>query len=242
MKVKLCNILHNIKTPIMSYGLIVFTYNTNNEIEYIVINKKNTVGFCEIVKGTYDKTNIELSLQNVVEILTKQEVEILLTKDYDDIWKYMWNRNIDTNSKELFHKNKDIIFKLLKKKKNYWLVPEWEFPKGRKNYQEKELDCAIREFSEETGINSEKIKIVDNLTPFEEIYIGTNLNYYKHKYFLGYIKYSDIDLSNYQKQEVKGIKLFNYKDALFNIRNYHESKKDCLKNANYIINNLKFSL
>ena len=98
MKIKLCNILHNIKIPIMSYGLIAFTYNNNNEIQYIIINKKNTVGFCEIVKGTYDKNNIELSLRNVVEILTKQEVHILLTKDYDDIWKYMWNKNMDINS------------------------------------------------------------------------------------------------------------------------------------------------
>ena len=241
MKIKLCNILHNIKIPIMSYGLIAFTYN-NNEIQYIIINKKNTVGFCEIVKGTYDKSNIELSLCNVVDILTKQEVNILLTKDYDDIWKYMWNKNMDINSKELFLKNKDIIFKLLKEKQDYWLETEWEFPKGRKNYQEKEIDCAIREFSEETGIVSDKIKIIHNVTPFEEMYIGTNLNYYKHKYFLGYIPYSDIDLSNFQKQEVKNIKLFNYIEALENIRHYHISKKECLKNANYIINNLKFSL
>ena len=74
------------------------------------------------------------------------------------------------------------------------------------------------------------------------MYIGTNLNYYKHKYFLGYINYSDIDLSNFQKQEVNDIKLFDYETALNNIRYYHESKKECLKHANYIIKNLKFSL
>ena len=146
MKIKLCNILHNIKIPIISYGLIAFTYNNDNEIQYIIINKKNTVGFCEIVKGTYEKSNIELSLRNVVEILTKQEVDILLTKDYDDIWKYMWNKNMDIYSKELFLKNRDIIFKLLREKQDYWLETEWEFPKGRKNYQEKEFDCAIREW------------------------------------------------------------------------------------------------
>ena len=179
---------------------------------------------------------------NIIEILTKQEVNILLTREYDDIWKYMWNRTIDTTSKELFLKNKDIIFKLLKKKKDYWLETEWEFPKGRKNYQEKDIDCAIREFSEETGITSNKVKIVNNVTQLEEMYIGTNLNYYKHKYFLGYINYSDIDLSHFQKQEVKNVKLFNYTKALNHIRHYHESKKECLKQANYIIKNLKFSL
>ena len=68
------------------------------------------------------------------------------------------------------------------------------------------------------------------------------LNYYKHKYFLGYINYSDIDLTKFQKQEVKDIKLFNYTNSVNHIRDYHKSKKECLKNANYIINNLKFSL
>ena len=69
MRIKLCNILHNIKIPIMSYGLIVYTKDHNNEIKYILINKKNTVGFCEIVKGTYDKKNVEISLRNIVKIL-----------------------------------------------------------------------------------------------------------------------------------------------------------------------------
>merc|ERR1712196_590321 len=120
-----------------------------------------------------------LSLRNIIDILTKQECKILL------------NRNMDNNSKELFNKNKEIIYRLLMEKKDYWLEPEWEFPKGRKNYQENELDCAIREFSEETGIDSELINIISNLQPLEEMYIGTNLNFYKHKYFLGFINYSD---------------------------------------------------
>lgn len=242
MKSKLFNILHNIKIPILSYGLITFTIDNNNEINYILINKKNTVGFCEIVKGTYDKKDIKLSLLNVVKILTNDEVNILLNYEFDDIWKYMWTKNIDMNSKEIFNKNKEIIFYLLKQRKKYWTEPEWEFPKGRKNYQEKELDCAIREFSEETGISSKRLNIISNVYPIEEMYIGTNLNYYKHKYFLAYIDDPDINLNNFQKQEVKGVKLFNYKDALNHIRDYHCSRIECLKNANYIINNLKFSL
>ena len=179
---------------------------------------------------------------NVVKILTNEEVDILLNKDFDEIWKYMWTKNIDANSREIFNKNKEIIFELLKERKKYWTEPEWEFPKGRKNYQEKELDCAVREFSEETGISSKKLNIISNVYPIEEMYIGTNLNYYKHKYFLAYIDDANIDLNNFQKQEVKEVKLFNYDNALNHIRDYHYSRIECLKNANYIINNLKFSL
>ena len=100
----------------------------------------------------------------------------------------------------------------------------------------------IREFCEETGINCRKLNIISNIYPLEEMYIGTNLNYYKHKYFLAYIDDPNINLKNFQKQEVKEIKFLSYDNALNKIRDYHHSKIDCLKNANYIINNLKFSL
>ena len=31
-----------------------------------------------------------------------------------------------------------------------WEETEWEFPKGRRDFEEKDLDCALREFEEET--------------------------------------------------------------------------------------------
>ena len=41
-----------------------------------------------------------------------------------------------------------------------WDVPEWGIPKGRRNYQEKDLQCGLREFEEETGYL--KINITNN--------------------------------------------------------------------------------
>jgi 8-oxo-dGTP pyrophosphatase MutT (NUDIX family) len=39
-------------------------------------------------------------------------------------------------------------------------TPIWEIPKGRKNsYRERDINCAIREFYEETGICNSKYKI-----------------------------------------------------------------------------------
>ena len=55
-----------------------------------------------------------------------------------------------------------------------WIEPEWGFPKGRRNFQENDLQCAIREFSEEPILN--KISIIKNLIPFDEIFTGSNLN------------------------------------------------------------------
>ena len=63
----------------------------------------------------------------------------------------------------------------------HWDEPEWGFPKGRRNYKEKDLECALREFEEETGIQKSSLTIIKNLNPFEEIFTGSNLKSYKHK-------------------------------------------------------------
>ena len=104
MRIKLNNILYNLKQPIISYGVIAFTIIDNN-IKFLLINKKNTVGFCDIVKGNYDKNDIEMTLNNITKILTYKEVDMILHNSFDIIWKYMWKKNIDLNSKAVFEKN-----------------------------------------------------------------------------------------------------------------------------------------
>ena len=83
-----------------------------------------------------------------------------------------------------------------------WEETEWEFPKGRRNFKEKDLECAMREFEEETGIISSKLCIIENVLPFEETFIGTNHKSYKHKFFLAYMNETEEYLSNFQVTEV----------------------------------------
>ena len=49
--------------------------------------------------------------------------------------------------------------KLINESSKKWTEPEWGFPKGRRNYQEKDYDCAVREWEEETGYSRHNIKI-----------------------------------------------------------------------------------
>ena len=85
-------------------------------------------------------------------------------------------------------------------------TPEWGFPKGRRNYQERDLTCAIREFEEETGYDRNKLCIISNLIPFEEIFTGSNYKSYKHKYFLALADESATSESDFQKEEVSELK------------------------------------
>lgn len=124
-----------------------------------------------------------------------------------------------------------------------WKETEWEFPKGRRNYQEKDLDCAIREFEEETGISKYNIKIIENLMPFEEIFIGSNHKSYKHKYFLASMCDSELKnkytLNNYQKTEVSQIKWKTLEECLESIRPYNLEKKQLILNINTVLQEYK---
>lgn len=116
-----------------------------------------------------------------------------------------------------------------------WSETEWEFPKGRRNQKEKDLECALREFEEETGISKEYICIVENVLPFEETFIGTNYKSYKHKYFLAFIKEQD-DLNNqpfihFQPSEVSKMEWKTLDQCLESMRPYHLEKKQLIQNV-----------
>lgn len=65
----------------------------------------------------------------------------------------------------------------------------WEFPKGKKtNDTESGVDCALREFREETGLNPMDIIIHRGYTPVCEIYRGTDEKIYKTYYFVAEAK------------------------------------------------------
>ena len=96
--------------------------------------------------------------------------------------------------------------------------PEWGFPKGRRNYQEKDLICALREFHEETGYDKSQIKIIQNLLPIEEIYTGSNYKSYKHKYFIGQIDSNLSPLTNFGIESI--VEWKSLEDTINLIRNY----------------------
>tara|TARA_Y100000816_G_C25753263_1_gene396008 strand:+ start:12 stop:416 length:405 start_codon:yes stop_codon:yes gene_type:complete len=114
---------------------------------------------------------------------------------------------------------------------------QWGFPKGRRNFQEKDFDCAIREFTEETGYPRKSIHNVKNIYPFEEIFTGSNYKSYKHKYYLAYMNSEETLCTNkFQKSEVDKMEWKNYDDCMSVIRFYNLEKKRVLTN---IYNTLK---
>jgi len=239
------------KLPIISYGIILFTRDElDNNTKFLMIRRKDSYGFIDFIRGKYATCNIN-QVQNIINEMSNSEKQKLLDMPFHNLWKEMWHdtpsshyKNEETSSFKKFESlkngvninNKEIsIYDLIQNSDTNWFETEWEFPKGRKNFKEKDLDCALREFQEETGISYNNINVIENVLPFEETFIGTNLKAYKHKYFLAYIKDFSINIENFQKSEVSKIEWKTYDDCIQSIRPYNLEKKKLITNINKVL-------
>lgn len=121
-----------------------------------------------------------------------------------------------------------------------WNEPEWGFPKGRRNFQEKDYDCAMREFQEETGYDISKLYPIQNILPYEEIFTGSNYKSYKHKYFITYMNYEDTTVTNdFEPTEVSKMEWKSFEDCIACIRYYNLEKKKILTNIHTMLHGTK---
>ena len=97
---------------------------------------------------------------------------------------------------------------------------------------EKNINCACREFEEETGLKSNEYKIISNIPPIQEIFYGTNDVLYKHIYYFALCN-SDVEVkidenNAHQIEEIGDIGWFNYNECRTLIRNYHYERQKIL--------------
>ena len=243
------HLFHQCKLPITSYGIVVFR-STTEGIEYLMIRRKDSFGYIDFIRGKYSPYNI-YQIQNIIDEMSLHEKAKIQTEPFQHLWIEMWgniNNSQYKNEESISSKKIDIINSgveiddkiiqlkdIIDKSTTQWSEPEWEFPKGRRNHKEKDLDCALREFEEETGISRHKIEIVENIIPFEEIFIGTNHKSYKHKYFLAYMDNLHENLNNYQVTEVSKLEWKSIDKCLESIRPYNLEKKKLITNINKVL-------
>ena len=252
---KLGHIFHQCKLPITSYGIIVFR-EYEKKYQYLMIRRKDSFGYIDFIRGKYNPYNIE-QIQKIIDEMSIEEKTRLLNNDFNKLWKDMWGENNNSSqykNEELTSQRKFEMLKngvlidndivkldaLISNSSTNWLETEWEFPKGRRNTNEKDIDCALREFEEETGYSQKDLIIVDNLLPLEEIFIGSNHKSYKHKYFLAYMN-SNIDiLEKFQITEVSKLDWKTVDECIKCIRPYHLEKKKVIQNINNLLEEYRF--
>ena len=181
---------------------------------------------------------------------------MLFRSEFDELWKALWGervglqyKNEEKMSQEKFktlklginnRTNEFNLKDLVKSCETGWEEPEWGFPKGRRNNLENDLNCALREFEEETGIKKSQIEVIKNILPIEEIFTGSNLKSYKHKYYLANIKNNHITINNFQKSEVSNTKWFTLEECIKTIRPYNYERIELIQNIEKILH--KYSL
>jgi 8-oxo-dGTP pyrophosphatase MutT (NUDIX family) len=244
---KIGHFYHQCKLPIISFGVIAYreALHDGDQLRFLMIRRSHTLGFVDFIRGKYSIYNREYLL-NLFQEMTVAEKECLKTQDFKHIWSKMWSKpkskmsegeyNEIVTSQDKFNTLKTGIInhvgeeysieQLIQDSNEFALYEEqeWGFPKGRREQHEKDYDCALREFAEETGYSPRYLMPIENLMPFEEIFMGSNLRSYKHKYFL--MKMPDIlpESERYDSFEVSKMEWKTFEECIACIRPYNLEK------------------
>ena len=212
-----------------------------NNIKFLLIQRRHSIAYMDFLRGRYKLDNID-QINSLFQYMNPTEIKALKDKNFDELWKEMWNNDpIKINNIKEYNNalNKYTQLKIsndLDLNLDFYInnvTPlyksnEWGFPKGRRNHNESTIECAIREFSEETGIDKSKINIIKNILPIEENLIGTNGIPYRHIYYIAETTINAINnIEN--NNEIGNIGFFNYNDSKNLIRDYHTDKKHVLQ-------------
>ena len=233
---------------------------TPPNIRYLLICRKYTMAFVEFIRGKYEITK-PVYITKLMERMTFEELMKISKNTYDELYKNLWQNNYDNhhhyneyvkaNAKFLtltngytYKDNKYNLQYFVNSVEKAWKEPEWGFPKGRRNNNEPDLKCAIREFSEETNLTDKDYSLI-NLDPIDETYTSLNKIRYKHIYYLAQAsktaKAAELTISpdnKYQAVEVGDIGWFTYEEALEKIRDYQTEKKQVLEKVHKTLINL----
>lgn len=245
--------------PIMSYGIICYRQK-DSRVEYLLIQRKHSIAYIDFVRGKYKLENINF-LDILFSGMTHEEKNKLKEWSFEKIWNDLWKYGSASENHGYEKKNSEIKFNKLKKgvinvsngreinisnliednisiNKNL----EWGFPKGRRNTKEGDLDCAFREFTEETNYVREICEYNESFPKFTEEFIGTNRIAYRYIYYLCEMKDiekdAQIDTNNYnQCSEIGGIKWMTFEEAIHHIGKKNRAKIGVLQKANVFLTN-----
>lgn len=243
--------------PIVSFGLICYRY-IRGVPEYLMIQRKDSLSFMEFVRGKYTPQDVKY-VAKLLSYMTHIERKMLQTKSFEELWNHIWfQKSIQRHTTDFEEarkrfseiasgvevpddngkKKKVTLASLISSTPSPFTEPEWGFPKGRRRLREQDVECAVREFCEETGFNTTDIKICNEIKPFEEVFYGTNAILYRHVYFIAELITNKereiiVDPTNIsQAREVQKVSWFSFQDVLEHIRSHNLERKELFTCAN----------
>ena len=160
----------------------------SDQAQLLMIRRKDSMSYTEFLRGKYTDTTY---LHTLLKNMTQAEQWSIRTQPFDSLWTKLWGHGVEHHGNEYPHAKECFekldLETLLDTHSSPYSEPEWGFPKGRRIRCETDVDCAIREFGEETNIPREAFTLFKNVI-LSETFRGTNDVMYKHIYFLATVK------------------------------------------------------
>lgn len=227
------------------YDIYNCTYNEiyqklDDLFSKMTINELNTIktkSFNEIWDDTYFDFDNDNDIVYIEKKKDNNNIYLKNTKLYNNSYdKYNFIINGFTYNDKMINLNYFINKYLNDNNKNFI---SWSFPKGRRNYKESDLNCAVREFEEETNIEKKYFEIKEHKKIYKENYTGDNNVNYEHRYYLAelYHMYDlEIDPNNiHQKIEIGNLSWININDAKNIINPFYSKRINIIENLKYDI-------
>lgn len=251
-------------SPISSYGVICYKreYNPWKKTitpKFLMVQRKDSLNYVEFLRGKYD-TQDKCYIMHLFSNMTPHERSDAARLSFDALWQELWKIDVCSvyqreysESKKKFEMLKtgyeiadefiDIAY-MIKNTACMINEAEYGFPKGRRNMNELDAHCAVREFVEETGIQDHQFRLMHHVKPFEETFVGSNKVRYRHVYYIAKSKDNGCDvyaLNRIQTLEVQNVRWFTYEEAQGKILSQNRERKDMFRRLNNFLKSTDYS-
>jgi 8-oxo-dGTP pyrophosphatase MutT (NUDIX family) len=257
--------------PITSYGIIAVKICFDRDLrilfpKYLLVQRKDSLSYVEFVRGKYNLENKNYILKLLTNMTDMERQRLATCPDFETLWKQLWQVKSCSSHYKEFNESRQRFMTL---KKGYYLrnadgekyfidldfclkstkaglmETEWGFPKGRRNVNESDIACALREFHEETGIPCKHIAYLQTVKPFEEVFCGSNYVRYKHVYFTAVLRKNTLPQSatiGHSCKEIKRTQWYSYEEVMNRLPENNIERRQLFRRVHQIIEDNLYSL